>query len=164
MSRILTVALLLLPLVGCHRVQAPASVVRMADPAGASQLIDGFYDMEGRGADNAFRWVGPDAMLALAPPPAARNGARLLVRLYFPETQIQKLGPITLTAFVDGEPLPSETYSKAGGYDFVRDVPECFLDTNVLPVGLSFFPYSPKSDTEGRALGAVVVMAALEPK
>jgi hypothetical protein len=162
-SRILTAALLSLPLVGCHRIQAPASVVRMADPAAVNQLIEGFYAVEGFG-DHAFRWVGPDATLALAPPHAARNGARLLVRLYFPETQIQKLGPITLTAFVDGQPLASETYAEAGGYDFVRDVPECFLDTNVLPVGLSFFPYSPKSDTDGRALGAVVVMAALEPK
>jgi hypothetical protein len=140
----------------------PASVVRMGDPATASQLIDGFYNVEGSG-DNAWRWTGPDASLALAPPAAARHGAHLRLQVYFPETQIRKLGPITLTVFVGGEPLASETYAKSGSYDFVRDVPACFLDTNVLPVSLSFFPYAPRSDTDGRALAAVVSMAALEP-
>lgn len=165
MFRILTAGLLLLLLAGCHRVQAPSSVVRMADPATVSQLIQGFYEVEGSGGDNSWRWVAPDATLALAPPPnSARNGARLLVRLYFPETQIQQVGPITLTAFVDGEQLAPETYAKAGGYDFLRDVPACLLDTNVLPVKLSFFPYAPKSETDGRTLAAVVSMAALEPK
>jgi hypothetical protein len=137
----------------------------MGDSATASQLIQGFYGVEGPGGDNSWRWASPDAMLALAPPPdAARKGARLLVRLYFPETQIQEVGPITLTASVDGQDLPPETYAKPGGYDFVRDVPACFLDTNVLPVNLNFFPYQPTSKTDGRTLAAVVSMAALEPK
>lgn len=161
--RILTAALLLLALGGCHRVQAPASIVRMGDPSTTSQLIEGFYDLEGSG-DNAWRWTAPEVTLALAPPANARNGTRLVLKLYFPETQIRKVGPITLTAFVNGEQLPAETYTKPGSYDFVRDVPSCLLDTNVLPVRLSFFPYAPKSDTEARALAAVVSMAALEPK
>ncbi len=42
-------AALLLLLVGCHRVKAPASVVRMGDPATANQLISGFYGVEGGG-------------------------------------------------------------------------------------------------------------------
>ncbi len=151
-------------LVGCHRLKAPASVVRMGDPAAANQLISGFYDVEGRGGGDAWRWTGPDFSLALAPPPSAQHGARLVLRLYFPETQIQKLGPMTLTAFVDGEPLAPQTYAKSGSYDFVRDVPACFLDTNVLPIAFSFDPYSPKSETDGRDLGAVVLMAALEAK
>ena len=71
---------------------------------------------------------------------------------------------MTLTAFVDGEPLAPETYDKGGSYDFVRDVPASFLDTNVLPIRFSFDPYSPHSETERRDLGAVVLMAALEPK
>jgi hypothetical protein len=162
--RALPSALWLFLLVGCHRVKAPASVVRMGDPATADQLLSEFYDVEGGEGENAWRWAGPDATLALAPPPSAPHGTRLLVRLYFPETQIQKLGPITLTPFIGDQPLTPETYSKGGSYDFVRDVPACFLDTNVLPVSLSFFPYSPKSETEGRDLAAVVLMAALEAK
>jgi hypothetical protein len=125
--------------------------------------MSGFYPVEGRG-DNAFRWAAPDFSLALAPPPQAQHGARLLLRVYFPETQIQELGPITLTAFVGDEPLAPETYSKGGSHDFIRDVPACFLDTNVLPVSFNVDPYSRRSETEGRDLGAVVLMAALEPK
>jgi len=151
-------------LVGCHRVKLPASVIRTGDPAAASQLIGGFYGVEGRGAGDAWRWTGPEFSLALAPPPIVQHGARLLLRLYFPETQIQKLGPMTLTAFVEGEPLAPETYAKSGSYDFVRDIPACFLDTNVLPFTFSFDPYSPKSETDGRDLGAVVLMAALQEK
>ncbi len=136
----------------------------MSDRTKADQLISGFYGVEGSGGDSAWRWTGPDFSLALAPPPGARHGARLLLRLYFPETQIQKLGPMTLTAFVDGEPLAPETYDKSGTYDFVRDVPACLLDSNVLPVSFSFDRYTPKSETDGRDLGAVMLMAALEAK
>ena len=150
-------------LTGCHRMKAPASVVRMSDLSAANQLLSGFYGVEGRG-DNAWRWTGPSFSLALAPPPVTPHGAHLLLRLYFPETQIQKLGPMTLTAFVDGEPLAPETYDKSGSYDFVRDIPACFLDTNVLPVSFSIDPYAPHSETEARDLGAVVLMAALEAK
>jgi hypothetical protein len=161
--RALPAALLLL-LAGCHRIKAPASVVRMGDPATANQLMSGFYGVEGRGGDDAWRWTGADFSLALAPPPAAQHGARLLLRLYLPETQIQKLGPMTLTAFVDGEPLAPETYDKGGSYDFVREVPACFLQTNALPIRFSLDPYSPHSETDGRDLGAVVLMASLEAK
>jgi hypothetical protein len=162
--RALPATLLLFLLAGCHRLNAPASLVRMGDPKSATQLISGFYGVEGSGGDNAWRWTGPDFSLALAPPAQAPRGVRLLLKLYFPETQIQKLGPMTLTAFLDGKPLEPETYAKGGSYDFVRDVPACFLETNVLPITFSFDPYSPRSTAEGRDLGAVVLMAGLEPK
>jgi hypothetical protein len=156
-------AALLLLVAGCHRVKAPASVVQMGDSATANQLLSGFHTVEGGVGDNAWRWTGPDFSLALAPPASTQHGARLLLRLYFPETQIQKLGPMTLTAFVAGEPLAPETYAESGSYDFVRNVPACFLNTNVLPISFSFDLYSPKSESDGRDLGAVVLMAALEP-
>ncbi len=155
-------ASLLFLIAGCHRVKAPASVVHMGDLSAANQLISGFYGVEGGAGDSAWRWTGADFSLALAPPAQASHGARLLLKLYFPETQIQKLGPMTLTAFVDGEPLARPNLCPRRDYDFVRDVPACFLDTNVLPITFSFDPYLPKTDAEGRDLGAVVLMAALE--
>ena len=151
-------------LAGCHRVKLPVSVVRMGDSATANQLISGFYDVEGGAGDSAWRWTGPHVVLALAPPASSPHGARLLLRLFFPETQIQKLGPMTLTASVDGQPLASETFDKSGSYDFVRDIPACFLDTNVLPVSFSLDPYLPQTETDGRDLGAVILMAALVAK
>jgi hypothetical protein len=154
-------ALLFLLLTACHRVQAPASLLRMGDPAITGQLLSGFYDVEGQG-DSAWRWTGSDFSVAFGTPAAPQHGARLRVRLFFPETQIQKLGPITLTAYIDGEPLAPETFAAGGSYDFVRDVPACFLDTSALPVRFSFDPYEPKSDADGRDLGAVVSTAELE--
>lgn len=71
---------------------------------------------------------------------------------------------MTLTATIDGEPLTPETYAHGGTYYFVRDVPACFLQTNLLPISFSFDTYSPHSEAEGRDLGAVVSMAALESK
>jgi hypothetical protein len=137
----------------------------MDDPSTANQLISGFYDVEGGAGDNAWRWTGPDFSVALRPPSgAAQRGARLQLRLYFPEAQIQKLGPMTLAAFIDGEPLAPETYIQGGSYEYVRDIPACFLDTNVLPIRFSFDPYLPHSATDGRDLAAVVSMAALEAK
>ena len=147
---------------GCHRYRAPASLVRMGDSATTSQLVSGFYDAEGE-PGNRWRWSGPDFVVALGPPAPGR-GARLRLRLYFPETQIENLGPMTLTAFVDSEPLAPETFGKAGTYDFVRDVPACALDTNVVPVHFELDRYSPRTSSEGRDLGVVVLMAALEPK
>ncbi len=147
---------------GCHRLNSPVSVIHMGDPAVANQLITGFYNVEGGGVDG-WRWAAPEFSLVLAPPPAARQ-ARLLLRLYFPETQIQKLGPMTLTAYIDGQPLPSQTFSEAGSHDFVRNVPACYLETNLLPITFSFDTYTPHSATEARDLAAVVKMAALEPK
>lgn len=149
---------------GCHRYHAPASLVRMGDPAAVNQLVSGFYEVEGqdRRMDDRWRWSGPDFTVALAPP-ASQKPARLRLRLYVPETQIENLGPMTLTAFVDEKPLAPETYGKAGSYDFVRDVPACVLDTNVLPVRFELDRYSPRTETEWRDLGVVVLMAALEP-
>lgn len=161
--RIVCPAVLLL-LVGCHRVNGWSSVVQMGDAETANQLLAGFYGVEGGAGNNTWRWTASDFSLALAPPANASHGARLRLKLYFPETQIQKLGPMTLTASIDGEPLKPETFASGGTYDFVRDVPACFLDTNVLPISFAFDRYLPKSDTEGRDLGAVVLMAALEPK
>jgi hypothetical protein len=136
----------------------------MADQTTSNQLISGFYGVEGSRGANRWRWTGPDFSLALAPPAAAQHGARLLLRMYFPETQIKKLGPMTLTASIDGEPLASETYAEGGTYDFVRDIPACFLKTNVLPITFSLDRYAPHSETDGRDLGAVALMAALEPE
>ena len=136
----------------------------MGDAMAASQLVSGFYGVEGGDRENAWRWTAPEFSLGLAPPPGAGQGARLRLKVYFPETQIQKLGPTKLIALVDDEPIASETYVRGGVYDFVHDVPPCFLDTNVLPIRFRVDPYVPKSQKDGRDLGVVVLMAALEPK
>jgi hypothetical protein len=151
---------ILLLLAGCHRTKAFSSVIQMADRTKADQLTGGFYDVEA----NAWRWAGPEFSLALVPPPSARRGARLVLRLYFPETEIQELGPMTIRARVDGEELAPETFANGGSYDFVRDIPACALNTNVLPFSFSFDKSSGSLQADGRQLAAVVSMASLEAK
>jgi hypothetical protein len=149
---------------GCHRVIAPTSVVYMGDPSRANQLISGFYGVEGGGGGDAWRWTGPDFSLALAPPAAARRGARLLLRLYFPETQIQKLGPMTLTAFVDGQPLAPKPSKRAAATILCGIFRPAFSIRTCCQSASVSISYSPKSGADGRDLGAVVLMAALEAK
>ena len=71
---------------------------------------------------------------------------------------------MTLTASIGGKGLEPEVYSRGGNYEFVREVPACFLETNLLPISFSFDRFSPRSGIDGRDLGVVVTMAALEPK
>ncbi len=85
------------------------SVVTMADPNSARQLLSGFYSVEA----NAWRWTARNFEALLKPPPGAgRNGATLLLRLFLPDSQIAKLGPMTLTANINGHPLPPETFTQ----------------------------------------------------
>lgn len=149
----------LLPLAACHRLQAPASVVNVADGATANQLLSGFYGVEGR----AWRWTAQEFTVALGPPRgAAKNGAKLLLRIYVPGVQIEELGPMTLSAEVGGVELQPETFSKSGIYTYTRDVPASVLDTNVLPASFSLDQSSGSTDEGGRVLGVVVSSIELQ--
>jgi len=99
---------------------------------------------------------GPDFSAALVPPRrAASNGARYAAMVFSPETQSKKLGPMTLRLLSDGEPLAPETYAKSGSYDFVRDVPACFLRYERCCQSLLASIVLAQSETDGADLGAV---------
>lgn len=146
---------------GCHKIQAPASAVKMSDPAAANQLTYGFYQVE----MNAWRWSGRNFSVALKPPPdAEQHGAKLLLRLYIPESHIEQLGAITLSADVAGYPLCPRTFSESGSYTYARDVPANALESNIIPVNFSLDKTAPPSPSEGRELGAVVTGVELQSK
>jgi hypothetical protein len=91
------------------------------------------------------------------------QGARLTVRLFLPETEIQNIGPLTLSASIDGWSLGSETYAKGGSAEFTRDLPFEVVDTNVLPIQFCFDKaITPAVD--GRELAAVVSEITLLPR
>jgi hypothetical protein len=129
-------------------------------PFAPGQLTSGFYAPESEG----WRWVARSFAVALTPPPGlSSRGARLTVRLYLPETEIQTLGPLTLNASVDGWSLGSETYAKGGSTQFVRDLPFEVVDTNILPIQFCFDKaISPAADA--RELAAVVSQITLLPR
>src|SRR5205085_9170928 len=107
--------------------EAPAallSAIDVGDPKANVQLVHGFWKIEGGG----WRWTAGKFSVVLQPPPgAASQGARLSFDLNFPRVIIDKLGPVTLSASVNGMQLPQETYRETGDKTYVRDVPAAAL-------------------------------------
>ncbi len=147
---------------GCKRSKtAAASVISMGDPQAAAQLASGFYGVE----QGAWRWTKGDFSVLLgAPADAARKGAVLRVRLTAPPQLIAKLANITLSASVNGQRLPPETYSVAGTYTFIRDVPGSLLEDNPVKVDFQLDKVMPPAGEDIRELGIVVLSIGLEPK
>ncbi len=146
----------------CHRVQQqPSSNVSTADPAATRQLISGFYPVEG----NAWRWAVHTFTVALKPPAGTeRTGAKLVLQFFIPDSQIEKLGPVTISATVDGEDLEPQTFSTGGAHFYSRDVGAEFLDTNIVPFQFTFDKYVAASAADPRELAAVINRIALLPR
>ena len=133
----------------------------MGDRAGAKQLIAGFHGIE----NGKWRWTAGKFVVALQPPAnAEQKGATLRMHFYLPDGQIEKLGPMTLDADLDGHSLESETYSKGGSYAFSRNVPGPLLRTSLVPIVFTFDKSLPASQADGRELAAVVTDIELESK
>ena len=71
--------------------------------------------------------------VVLKPPPGSdQNGATLRFRMYISPDQINRLGPITLSADVNGQQLEPQTFTKAGDNIYSRPVPaEALKDAEV---------------------------------
>jgi hypothetical protein len=159
---------------GCKRKQAGArpeatieeapsllTMVQAADPKAAAQLVKGFHAVEG----NSWRWTMGKFSVLLGPPPnASKNGAKLALRLSVPEPVTRKLGPVTLSASVDGVALPAETYSQPGQYVYTRDVPPEALGKSAVTVDFALDKYLAPSEADQRELGIVVTVVGFEPR
>lgn len=138
-----------------------ASTISTADPATASQLVKGFYDLD----HNAWRWTQKNFSVTLgAPRGAAQKGARLVLRFTLPEALLKNLKFITVSAAVKGLALPSQTFGTTGEQIYRQDVPaEAFRDPSV-PVDFSLDKALPPSATDTRELGIVVSEIGFEAK
>lgn len=138
---------------GCHSVKEPVSKLDVADATTSNQLLSGFWWVE----SGSWRWTRREFSAALKPPEnAEKNGSTLYLHLYIPESQIQSLGSMTLSAKSDGHPLASETFSKGGVYIYTTDIPKELLATSILPVKFSFDKALPAEKGDGRELAAIV--------
>jgi hypothetical protein len=86
------------------------------------------------------------------------------VRVTAPDVLIAKVGTVTLSASVNGQPLPPETYSAAGAYTYERDVPASLLTGGSVKVDFALDKVMPPAGQELRELGIVALSAGLEPK
>jgi hypothetical protein len=139
---------------------ALASAIRFSDPGKTSQLLRGFYDLQG----GVWRWTAPQFAVTLAPPAgAATRGARLVLEFSLPDSSIDLLKNVTVAAKISHVPLPPETFTTPGRHQYQSDVPASVLDKREVTIDFAVdkFVTPPK---DGRDLALIVTAVALEPK
>ncbi len=136
-----------------------ASTLNMADAASDAQLLAGFYDVE----MNAWRWTAKNFSVVLKTPFGAdQGGANLRVQLYVSPGQIQKLGPLTLNAEVNGFQLAPQTYPKSAQYTYSASVPSKVLTSDLALVNFRLDKVTKGVENDRRELGIVVSSVGLE--
>jgi len=168
---LLLVALVVAP-VGCNKKKVRVgatdedtpglkSVLEMGNPKIEPQLITGFHGIEA----SAWRWTAKQFTVALKPPfGSAQKGAKLAVKLTVPPPTIDQLKNVTLVATAGGSALPPETYTTAGDYFYVREVPAALLTGDSLRVDFALDKAIQPSAADIRELGIIVLNIGLESK
>ena len=139
--------------------QELASMIHVADPRASLQLVKGFHEVE----QNAWRWtMARFAVTLRAPAGASQKGATLVLKGAVPDPVIAKLKSVTLTANVEGVPLPAETFSKAGDYTYRRDVPPSAFPAEAVTVNFALDKALAPGEADHRELGLVVTSVGFE--
>ena len=138
-----------------------ASVINVADPGDSAQIVRGFSNVEA----DAWRWSTSKFSVVLRPPPgAAQNGAKLELHFTLHDAVVGKLGPITVSATVNGTAIASETFSQPGDCVYSHEVPASALGSDVVTVEFSTDKALPPTDKDKRELALVVKTIGLVPK
>ena len=136
------------------------SSVNVADPRAEEQLVRGFHGLEQR----AWRWTQQEFAVLLQPPPAvAGRGYSLDARLTIPDIVIERLGPVALTADVNGVDLGPEVYSEPiENTLYTREIPPDAI-TGDQPVQVIFRldKEIPAGEIDSRELGVIALSFAL---
>ena len=138
-----------------------ASVVNVADPADSAQPVRGFSNVEA----DAWRWSTSKFSVVLRPPAgAAQNGAKLQLVFTLHEAVVSKLGPITVNATVNGVAVGPETFSAAGDYTYLHEVPSSALGADVVTVEFTTDKSLAPTDQDKRELALIVKTIGLVSK
>jgi hypothetical protein len=139
----------------------PAHEVQVASPHASSQLISGWYSVEG----NSWRWTAGKFAVVLSPPVgSAIKGATLTLYFTLPAVVISRLHSVTLSASIRGARLSPETYSKAGQAIYSRDVPPSLLSGNTVRVDFELNRVMVPGNGDTRELGVIADRVGLEVK
>jgi len=136
------------------------STVNVADPRAEGQLLSGFHGVEQR----AWRWTEKRFSVALQPP-AAEGGQPVHLDLKFtaPDVVIDQVGPITISATVNGRELSPETYPEAGQHFlFTREIPADSLTGGTVRVDFDIDKAMAPSELDTRELAVIVSSIALK--
>jgi hypothetical protein len=138
-----------------------ASMVHVADPKLATQLINGFYPVEGQ----AWRWTAGKFSVLLRPPRgSAEKGAVLQLKFAMPEPVISKLKTVSISASLNGTTLPAEAYTQAGEFTYAKEVPPKVISGEAVKVEFALDKSLPPGPQDQRELGIVVSAVGFEPK
>ena len=138
-----------------------SSLIHVADPLVASQLLSGWHQVE----QNAWRWTARNFAAVLRPPPGSGNlGATLQFRLAVPDAVIKQLKFVTLSGSVPGLRLSPETYRQPGEAVYARDIPPGILSGDSVRVDFALDKAIPPSQGDGRELGVIAFSLGLETK
>jgi hypothetical protein len=167
---LLLISLALLPVACKKKVRVGAadeetpkmqSVLAMGDPKVEPQLIKGFHTIE----SGAWRWTEKSFTVALRPPFGTnQKGAKLTMRLTVPPVVIEKLKTVSLSATAAGSALPPETYTTAGEFVYVRDIPASLLTGDSIRIDFQLDKAIPPTGADLRELGIIVAAIGLEAK
>jgi hypothetical protein len=134
------------------------SVVKMGDPAAEPQLVRGFYGVE----SGTWRWTASKFAVKLRPPEgSAQTGATLQLQFSLPDVIVNKVGPVTLSAIVNGTALASQTYSKSGEYLYSAAVPGAALSAATVTAEFTTNKAMPPANGDQRELALVAVSVGL---
>jgi len=137
-----------------------ASMVNVADPADSAQLVRGFSNVEA----DAWRWSTSKFAVVLRPPAgAAANGAKLQMVFTLHESVVNKLGPVTVNATVNGSAVPPQTFSTAGDYTYTQPVPASALGSDVVTVEFTTDKALAPTEQDKRELALIVKTVGLVP-
>lgn len=138
-----------------------ATIVHVADPRSATQLVSGFYNIE----QNAWRWTaGHFSVVLRAPRMAAQKGALLKLKFAVPDAVISKLNTVSIGANIDGKAIPPETYTQAGEYVYLREIAPGILTRDAAKIDFALDKALPPGAVDARELGVIVTSIGLEAK
>ena len=86
------------------------------------------------------------------------------MKFTIPQVSIEKLKSQTISASVNGTPVPPETYTQAGQFAFSRDVPASVLGGDVARVDFSLDKAVPPGTADRRELGVVATTIGFQAK
>jgi hypothetical protein len=139
----------------------PSPEVQVADPLTSSQLLSGWYKIEG----NSWRWTAGKFAVLLRPPiGSAVKGATLTLNFAVPAVVISRLHSVTLWASIQGTKLASETYETGGRAVYTRDVPTSLLSGNTVRIDFELNRVMVPGNGDNRELGVIADRVGLEAK
>ncbi|MGC9970064.1 MAG: methyltransferase domain-containing protein [Bryobacteraceae bacterium] len=151
--------------IGCTRDSDPVSGDRderafcllrsTAGGDGRMELLSGWHRLE----HDCYRWTERRFSVRLKAP-APELAAKLRLRFYIPPNTLDTLGPITLSAEVNGVSLSPRTYASAEEQVYSADVPAAALTGTRALVEFALDKAVPPSAEDNRELGVVVRFSA----